>query len=347
MFISSFSYFATIVYSVVVNFFFRIHVRWFLRYYDVRDWSRYLSKTILSPHTNANFLRTEFHATNLPRVYPGKHTVMHPMSAAWRSSTTTFADMLAAKLELGVFVYQASPADVKAGYRFYRDYHWGKDVNVPISFDRPKVSDLVVLVDVDYYVDMPNLLLDYDNPVLLYNFCPEAAAASTKEFSFTFNSDAELIYNVAGGGSYKHLVWDYGIDTFTVTDGYYTKSYHVERIVANEHHQYVLLVPSGKWIGRVASWMHTQLSNNKLARLAPIFDDFIVFEFQKRDGRFTSVARVGTYEAATVDSKTMVTLNSILRNVTTAPSYGTIQSKVNDETATAVLFDYLDRKSVV
>jgi len=331
--------------NIVVSFYFRRNL--FLKIEELKR--RILTKIVdyglASPVTPTHQLRMAFRDTSLPEVGSGDPSHTHPISAAWRSITTTLAQYIALKSGLKTFVYQASPADVRDGLPYSREYHWVKDVLVPSSFAVPGPQDLLVIVDVDYYVDMPHLMLTHNNPILLYCFQPHAVAHSGGEFSFRFDADSKVNYNVSGGANYTHSVWNYGNDVITVSDWWTTRSYIVERRAANEHHEYILLVPAGTWKG-LFSLFARALSSNALDYLKVNHGQFSLLDSQNKDGVTRSVARLGDYNVATIDVKTFDALVSVNRNSKLDIGNATVQSWVDDKHQAVVLVDYLKTKQV-
>jgi len=65
-----------------------------------------------------------------------------------------------------------------------------------------------VLIDVDYYLDMNNILKGKTNPTYLYTVTPEDAGAVLEDYSYSF-SDNKINMRIAGGGNYSHRLWHY------------------------------------------------------------------------------------------------------------------------------------------
>jgi hypothetical protein len=301
--------------------------------------SRMLEYSRYDPPTPARILRSVFRETLTPAINPSNPSHTHPESGASRSSCTVFAKHIAAKAGIKPFIYQASPLDVKNGYNYSRDFHWAKDVMVPYSNALPDPSDLLTIVDVDYYRSIAGLLLNHDGPVLLYTFQPTKAATSSGEFSFTFDAGGVVTYSVSGGACYSHSVWNYGVDVISVTERFSTKYYIVERRKANEHHEYILMLPIGSWYGLFAI-LAKYLSASSLERLQPIQGDFIMLDVQTSTGLQRSVARVGEHNCATIPMDTFDALRSVNKNNATRIGNATIDSWVDDRHAASVLTDY-------
>lgn len=295
------------------------------------DWARH------EPNMPTHQLRAEFRSTPVPRITRSSgHT--HPESAAWRSSATTILRSFASRLGFGTYVLQKSSIDVKRGFSGGRTYWWFKDVSVPADYAEPGSNDVIALVDVDYYVDMPMFLVQYEHPVMLYTFQPKVPACASGEYSFTF-TDNTVHYSVSGGASYEHLVWDYGVDVLYVSTGLTTRAYVVERKPADQHHEYVLLVPIGSWYGVWALFVN-MLSGSTLRRLSPTFGAFNVMDEQTMTGRRRHVSKAGAYNVATVDMQTFDALSSVVATASLKVGFATVQSWVPDRHSASVLLEY-------
>jgi len=171
--------------------------------------------------------------------------------------------------------------------------------------------DLIVMVDVDYYVDMPNFLLEFDKPVLLYTFTPSTAGKDVGEYKYRFNSDNTVDYLVSGGGHYVHPLWDWSGDALRVVrkdvTGMFTleyATYAIERRQMDPDHSLILLTPLNRFSG-ISSWfLHEQLAAQDLCRLEPAQEGFTRLKINDVDGLKISTARVGQYSSATVFCET-------------------------------------------
>lgn len=294
----------------------------------------------IPPRLNNHYLRSEFRESTIPRIRAQEdHT--HPISAAWRSTAVVVARTLCAKIGMEPFVLQASPSDVRDNVAYSRDYRWMKDVCVPTSSSTTNSNSLLVIVDVDYYIDMPNILLENDNPVLLYTFQPRAAALESGEFSFRFNAANQVDYSVSGGAHYQHTVWDYSKDVITVSNVYKTRSYVMERRQANEHHEYVLFIPLGTWRFGY-SWLARCLQSDGLDTLRVNQGDFNVLDVKTKDGITRSIARLGHYNCANLPLAKFNALESVNRTSKLAIGNASVQSWLdNDKLSSAVVVEYL------
>jgi len=164
------------------------------------------------------------------------------------------------------------------------------------------------MIDVDYYVDMPSFLAEEFKPTILYTFQPEAVARSDGgEYSYTFNAKNEVLYNVSGGGSYSHEVWNYNCDHILVTKRFFglpwtVAAFNVDRRRAGPDHELVCLTPLRRWTGPFA-FLGSWLGGKELERLKPVEGEFLRMKIQKDDGVYVSTGEVNKYAAATIGVK--------------------------------------------
>jgi len=289
---------------------------------------------------DSRVVRSCFRETVLPYVKSCDASHIHPDSAAWRSSALVFARLIANKLGMSVVSYQGSITDCDEGVQVVRDYHWVKDVVVPPASFTPSHRDLLVLVDVDYYCDMPRLLVEWNSVVLLYTFQPSKAAGEFSEFYFTFNNQNMVEYSVKGGQKYTHMIWNYSCDVILVTDGFVSKAYAIDRRAANDEHEYVLLVPIGKWRG-VFSWFAQMLECDVLRRLQVVDGNFAVLDTHGEDGAVRSISKLGSLNAINLSKSLFEAVDSAYRNSSVKPGFAMVQSWLeNDRKGAATLLDY-------
>jgi len=82
----------------------------------------------------------------------------------------------------------------------------------------------------------------------MYSLVPESLNYSSGEYSYRFEGD-ELIYDVAGGGSYKHRLWDYNGDTVTAIDldgNLLVYDIEQRKIKGDDQHRLIWLLPKPK-----------------------------------------------------------------------------------------------------
>jgi len=167
--------------------------------------------------------------------------------------------------------------------------------------DKLDADHLIILIDVDYYIDMAELvnMLPFPVPIVVYTLQPTAASRSVGEYSFTWTKDNEVDYKVSGGAEYNHKVWDYTADTLIAKDkccgllcGVTTLM--VDRRQLDDHHQLVNLVPSGRFNFPWA-WAFRDLLGKELMYLEPVVDGFARIYVQKKDALYVSTGEASRY----------------------------------------------------
>lgn len=282
----------------------------------------------------------------------------HGTSASDRNAGTATASLLAHNLGLEPYFVQQSLSDVRKGRDGDRSFHWPKDLAVPpTEFHFDCTSQAAVLIDVDYYIDMPTLMARHPGTYIVMAFQPTAVAKSVGEYTFRFLEDNRVLYQVSGGAEYTHHVWDYAGDTFLVEDVRYLSktvcAYHIDRKFVDEHHCLILFSLIGCY--EMPSVIPTSwtLEGRALTRMRPIADGHVVMDIVQQDGRYRSVAMIGDYTAVTlpraqydavravaVAAKQMVSPATVASNIAPASAVGLPTERMPPGHA-AILTNYL------
>jgi len=269
-----------------------------------------------------------------------------------RTSGTQLALNVAAYCGSEVFVVGMSKTDQRRELRGTRRWYWTKDVNADNRNDEPKDRDVRYICDVDYYMDMPDLLVSEAKPVLIYTVVPEEATSSGEDdTAFCFETDGSLTTKVAGGGSYSHMLWDYSSDSFLVTRKVLgvpvsAVAYAVERKQIGRHRQVILLAPIRVFNGIAAILAHYLLETKELKRFIPVKhaadnSAFIRFNVMSSKGELmVTTARPGTSLCATVSQSEDDAIATVSRLGTTNLMLPTTASWVQSRSASAVLTEY-------
>jgi hypothetical protein len=152
------------------------------------------------------------------------------------------------------YFIQMSRADQKGGRLGSRDYYWAKDLTIaPVATTIPS-NPLLVMVDVDQYINMPSFLTQHTHPVVLYTFQPDAVSKIEKNYSYTFDQTNAVHYYVTGSGIFSHHVWNYSTDHIVTTQNFFgipyrTSTYLVDRRATSPDHELIMLTPIGRWRG--------------------------------------------------------------------------------------------------
>jgi hypothetical protein len=302
------------------------------------------------PVNVADLSRDSFSSCDVPKVTPiPGHT--HPNAAAARNAGVRLASDMSTRMGTSVFVVQMSKADQRRGFRGSRQWYWAKDTHVQNRRDAPKPEDLVYICDTDYYIDMPHLLTESAQPVLLYSAVPSAAVTCAEDSSTFFNESGDLITNVAGGGHYEHALWDYGSDSIVVRRKflgitYKLITYAVERKQITENRQAILLAPIKQFKGLAAMLASLIVEGKALDRFNPIVHTdrgpFVRFKIHSKEGTMITTARPNTMLCCTVQAEVDDAVASVARLGTTNLMMPTVASWLGKEmrAASTVLTEY-------
>lgn len=277
--------------------------------------TKFITASSVKPLVSSSQLRQVFNATPLVRCGPTKnHT--HGQSAADRNAGSSTAALVSRSIGLEPYFIQQSLSDCRKKRDGDRSYHWAKDLAVPPSDFHFNPSDqAAVLVDVDYYIDMPNLLARYPGTYFISAFQPTATAESCGEYNFRFEQDGKVLYRVSGGAEYKHLVWDYRGDTILVEDvGVLTKtivSYHIDRKYIDDHHVLIMLTVIGSFSAPTVLPTDSVLEGGRLGRLNPVCGNHVVLDVVKPEGLFRSVSISGDHIAVVLPKAQMDAIHAV------------------------------------
>lgn len=298
-----------------------------------RQWaSGRLSEANRDMADRASDLRATFSEVELPYVRPQSgHT--HAVAAARRSSASAFVDVLG-KYEAARPVFlQMSKTDQRKGRAGTRDYHWSKDSNAKAQKCDLEPTDILAMIDVDYYVDMPRMLMLNKHPLVLYTFQPSVAAKSDGDYQYLFHEDGSVQFYVGGGADYGHHVWNYTGDSVAAT-GYLCglvpwrhATYSVERKRVDDDHQVVLLAPTTYTVGLMAVAAKYCLDARPLQRLSPVQDGFVRLSTRSNKDIMVSTARAGAFYAATVKVEVDEAI-ALAAATTSVLTHATVKSKM-------------------
>jgi hypothetical protein len=287
-----------------------------------RSWSSILISLLTFKRSNkfaTCTVRSQF--MSCPDVKNGKarnHT--HPVAAQVRNNGSSFMDLFSKLIGKETYFLQRSAADIRHNRAGCRSYHWAKDLSVRQDRFDPSPLDLLCLVDVDMYMDIPALLCHGFQPVLISTFQPSCVAKSEGEYCFTFDKNDIVQYDVSGGAHYSHKVWNYGTDvvmavskSFGIT---YVNTYNVDRRYLDDDHQLILLTPIEQII--TPWWNPTWLKGDKVEymKVAETVDDktYLRLSVKTKERMMRSTGRPETYLCATIEAKRDDALASIARS---------------------------------
>lgn len=208
------------------------------------DW---LLSLVKQPASNPRIRSTFSRMHIVKNAKSSAHT--HPSSAQNRCSAATQATYFGQELGLEPFYVQQSASDQRIGRAGSRVHYWAKDLAADAAPMRDD-PELLVMVDVDYYLDMPSWLTRTTTaPFFLYTLAPTQVARSDGEYSYTINENDEIVYKLSGGAEFQHQLWNYGTDVVLAEESHYwglwnvSVAYNVDRRQMDNDHQLVLLTP--------------------------------------------------------------------------------------------------------
>jgi len=204
----------------------------------------------------------------------------HGLSAAARTSASMFMEQVAQASGMDAVFYQGSAADQRHSRTITREWRWVKDLNVNPQCLSKEANDIVVMVDVDYYVDMPGFLGEHFRPLLMYSFQPSTAGKSDGDYKYCFDAENKVCYSVSGGGFYRHQVWNYEGDSVTAVRKFMGipitfSTFALERKMVDVDHQVILISPLRKFRGLFAWLAMFRLGTIPLKRFVFAQGDFV------------------------------------------------------------------------
>lgn len=278
----------------------------------------WLISRAIQPRVDVKTVRKMFATSQIVKLkLPSNHT--HPLSAAVRSSSVSTIELICHQLGKRPYFFQKSQSDVRNGRVGARTYYWGKDVGVEAAGFEPKDDDVIVMIDVDMYVDMPDMLARHPHTYMISTFQPTTTGENQGEYTFSFDEEGRVSYVVSGGATYEHTVWNYSGDILTVSSrsiylwSVTTTIYNIDRRQTDKHHQIICLTPMKTFtcpLFDLGRW----LSGDKLERFAMADGGFNRLAVKKSDAIYVSTSKIGSTACATItssDDDTISNLSSI------------------------------------
>lgn len=247
-------------------------------------------------------VRSAFSGIVFP-VFESKNNHSHPQSASVRGMASNILEQFIERTGQRPYYLQSSLTDRIKHRAGSRSYYWAKDLVAPYKSFGPDANDSMVLIDVDYYLDMPRLLHENPTNYYLYTLTPQATAHCSGEYSFKFRPDNTVCYQVSGGSTYIHGLWDYSSDMISVTyQGWFSSTittYNVERVKADEHHSLIALVLSSRCVFPL--WTPI-LETSPLLRLQVSVGKYAILTQQTKDGNVTHVSPIDSYAHCSINT---------------------------------------------
>jgi len=239
--------------------------------------------------------------------YPTRSNHTHGAAARDRKVASSMAEAIGLATGRENYWVQQSSSDQEVGRVGNRTYYFGKDMHIMPRMDWIGETDILTVIDVDYFMKMNEFLCKNVKPMLMYTIVPSRVAkdaAGEGNYSYTFNEKGEFRMNVCGGSYYPHMLWDYCTDHLVVkwyVMGMLWKvtTWAVERRQVDEEHQLIGLTPTGCWTGLLA-WMASFLPVKQLERINPVEGEFLRLAYQTPTGLKVSTGRVGAYNSSLI-----------------------------------------------
>jgi len=259
-------------------------------------------------------------------IFPCNYIHSHPRSAEFRSSSNAYLNECVRKAGFEPYNVSCSKRDIGDKNRFF---YCSKDFGMHYKNDPVSENSAIVMTDVDYYADMPRWLRLF-KPICMYSLVPESLNYSSGEYSYRFEGD-ELIYDVAGGGSYKHRLWDYKGDTVTAIDldgNLLVYDIEQRKIKGDDQHRLIWLLPKAKitdplWLVLWFDWPEKFLKRKSVAQ-----NNFNVL-WEPIDDRL-SVSRIGSKYSVSVTGKLYEAIRTRLQCKDSAPFVSDVERMLKE-----------------
>nr|APG76289.1 hypothetical protein [Beihai noda-like virus 16] len=174
---------------------------------------RFLASVLVTRINDGVRRRLQEGLNHLQMSVPEGHS--HAEAASERNAATQV--MLNAVHSCGMRPYIISPSPREEGYDCTRAHHTLADLRQKVRKDPIRSDHILIMTDVDYYVDM-EWLVAHGRPILAYTFQPETVSGTVKNGFFTISKD-KVHYRVTGGKDVIHEIWNYNQDTVYVVRG--------------------------------------------------------------------------------------------------------------------------------
>nr|QYF49974.1 MAG: RNA-dependent RNA polymerase [Sichuan forest noda-like virus 6] len=105
--------------------------------------------------------------------------------------------------------FEISPSGHAVNDRDYVHQHYAvNDLHTGVRFAYPSEDNVVVGIDVDYYLNDPSDYLGFPVPAIFYTFQPTVVSGSDAGVKFRVVNN-NIHYDVSGGNSWVHEIWDW------------------------------------------------------------------------------------------------------------------------------------------
>lgn len=204
-------------------------------------------------------------------------------------------------------VYEVSASRRSRGKRGYHDHFTPRDLEYPVQRDKLTHNDVIVMIDVDYYLDMPTWL-SYGQPILMYTMTPTAVQGQLHNTYWSLKNN-NLEVQVLGGAKYKHRLWNYNHDMLVVNTPYLYKVHaRVDIKQVDELRSIIALTPVH--FEYTLSWANgIRMCGPDLTRtVTSTTPNFDTLTFNSRDGVMQSIRNNHTSSCITLPQDVITAL---------------------------------------
>nr|ADK97708.1 unknown [Tetnovirus 1] len=164
----------------------------------------------------------------------------HPEEAAQRNAARFNLPSMALSMGYTPFTISGRPSEATLGFNLVYNY---RDTERLLRGDVLTDRNAIILVDTDYYIDMPKLLTT-GLPILMYTFVPQRLAGSTQGTNYYIDKHSQVHFRAAGGTTWNHYLWDYNHDYLTSPSvNNKIVSYQVYQTQLSENRRLIILFP--------------------------------------------------------------------------------------------------------
>lgn len=196
-------------------------------------------------------------------------------------------------------VYELSSSHRSHGRRGFHDHYTPRDLEYTRTRDQLNEDDVIVGIDVDYYIDMASWL-GRGQPMLLYSMTPSSLTGHLHNTSWDIQNGIMSV-TVAGGANYQHQLWDYNHDMLAVTTPLGFRVHcRVDRKPVDALRSIILVTPVN--VERTLSWAPgKRIEGHTLERLntnaTPGYDAMTILS---KSGKLISVRNSNTATSVTL-----------------------------------------------
>jgi hypothetical protein len=132
----------------------------------------------------------------------------HAISGAVRDYARKMIDSAITKM--GLSKLEISPSIRSRCDRSIVQFYAPSDLERPLANDLPEETDVIVGIDVDYYIEDMGEIFSYCSPCVFHTFSPVKVAGKDGDAYYRIK-DNKISYEVGGGAEWSHHVWDWAV----------------------------------------------------------------------------------------------------------------------------------------